>query len=93
MRDESSPSAPTLRHEPANGLRTPPKPHLLRGELIEQNRMTQIADENRDPQLFKLKVRKRRKISVEEFQNDPTENPTLSAQTRNALGQDDTLSC
>lgn len=24
---------------------------------------------------------------------DPTENPTLSAQTRNALGQDDALSC
>jgi hypothetical protein len=48
--------------------------------------MTQIVDENRDPQLFKLKVAKRRKISVENSQERPHREPHFECSNTQRLG-------
>ena len=58
--------------------------------------MTQIVDELHDPQLFKLKVGKRPKISVENSQDRPHLKPHFECSNTQRLGtgrRDKLLSC
>lgn len=59
------------------------------GEIARDKSKTISSSEDRRRDFADLQT----EAEGRERKIDPTSNPTLSAQTRNALGQDDALSC
>ena len=58
-------------------------------EIARDKSKTISSSENRHRDIADLQT----EVEGHERKIDPTRNPTLSAQTRNALGQDDAISC